>query len=317
VTVCRAAMRHARGANKAFEGLLEAAEGLHTIHDNADKIGRHRGGPVATPDRQGADPMSDACEGHDHDDGELDGPDSPLVRSLSPSPNHDVRKEPAGLLIMHYTGMRDGMAALKRLCDPNPPRVSCHYLVFEDGEIVQLVAERRRAWHAGLGSWHGREDVNARSIGIEIVNPGHEFGYRPFPDAQVEAVIALAQDIAVRNTISPAGVIGHSDTAPTRKQDPGELFPWDRLAKAGLGLWVPPAPLADGPRYGPGEEGPPVQALQALLAMAGYGIQVTGVYDALTEAVVTAFQRHWRQERVDGVADASTLRTLRDLLAAR
>jgi N-acetylmuramoyl-L-alanine amidase len=190
-------------------------------------------------------------------------------------------------------------------------------VVFEDGEIVQSVAERRRAWHAGIGSWHGRDDVNSCSIGIEIVNPGHEFGYRPFPEAQVEAVIALAEDIVARNGIAPAGVIGHSDTAPMRKQDPGELFPWDRLAHAGLGLWVPPAPLQDGPVYRPGEEGPPIQALQALLAMVGYGVQVTGVYDALTEAVVTAFQRHWRPERVDGVADASTLRTLRDLLAAR
>jgi N-acetylmuramoyl-L-alanine amidase len=260
--------------------------------------------------------VTDHC--HDHDeDRPLEGPDSPLVASLSPSPNHDRRKVPVDILLIHYTGMQDGLSALHRLCDPNPPRVSAHYLVFEDGEIVQCVAEARRAWHAGIGSWHGREDINSRSIGIEIVNPGHEFGYRPFPEEQVEAVIALAKDIVARHAIPPAGVLGHSDTAPLRKQDPGELFPWDRLAQEGLGLWLPAAPVQQGPSYGPGEEGPPIQAIQALFAMLGYGIQVTGVYDALTEAVVTAFQRHWRQARVDGIADASTLKTLRDLLAAR
>ncbi|MDP3547364.1 MAG: N-acetylmuramoyl-L-alanine amidase, partial [Phreatobacter sp.] len=156
-----------------------------------------------------------------------------------------------------------------------------------------------------------------RSIGIEIVNPGHEFGYRAFPDAQIDAVVNLARDILARNAIASATVLAHSDTAPGRKQDPGELFPWARLAGEGIGLWVPPAPIQDGPVYRPGEEGPPIQALQALLAMVGYGLQVTGVYDAATVAVVTAFQRHWRQQRVDGIADASTLRTLRDLLAAR
>ncbi|QCI69281.1 N-acetylmuramoyl-L-alanine amidase [Phreatobacter stygius] len=221
------------------------------------------------------------------------------------------------MLILHYTGMRDGLAALRRLCDPNPPRVSAHYVVFEDGEIVQSVAEERRAWHAGIGSWEGRGDVNSRAIGVEIVNPGHEFGYRPFPEAQIEAVTALAGDIVGRHGIAPRHVLGHSDTAPLRKQDPGELFPWFRLAAAGVGLWVPPAPFQDGKAYSPGEEGPPIQAVQALFAMLGYDVQVTGVYDRLTEAVVTAFQRHWRQDRVDGVADASTLKTLRDLLAAR
>ncbi|AVO43679.1 peptidoglycan recognition protein family protein [Phreatobacter cathodiphilus] len=266
--------------------------------------------------------MSGAC-GHDHehdhhDDGPLERPDSPWVNGLAPSPNHDERRAPVDILMMHYTGMQDGMAALHRLCDPNPPRVSAHYVVFEDGEIVQCVAEGRRAWHAGAGSWQGREDVNSRSIGIEIVNPGHEFGYRPFPEEQVAAVVNLSRDILMRHPqIAPAGVLAHSDTAPGRKQDPGELFPWGRLAEEGVGLWVPPAPLQPGPVYRRGEEGPPIQAVQALFAMAGYGLQVTGVFDGPTEAVVTAFQRHWRQEKVDGVADASTLRTLRDLLAAR
>lgn len=262
-------------------------------------------------------PCPDDEHGPCHAAGDLVTPDSPLATGLSPSPNHDARAATVDLLLLHYTGMGDGLSALQRLCDPNPPRVSCHYLVFEDGEIVQLVAEGRRAWHAGAGSWEGREDINSRSIGIEIVNPGHAFGYRPFPDPQVEAVIALASDIVSRQAIPRARVLAHSDTAPARKQDPGELFPWSRLAGAGLGLWVPPAPLAEGPTYRRGEEGPPVQALQALLAMLGYGLTVTGVYDLATEQVVTAFQRHWRPARVDGIADPSTLRTLRDLLAAR
>jgi len=249
----------------------------------------------------------------------VERPDSALVTGLSASPNHDCRKgvDRPDILILHYTGMPDGLLALRRLCDPGPPRVSAHYVVFEDGEIIQCVAEDRRAWHAGLGSWEGRGDVNSRSIGIEIVNPGHEFGYRAFPQAQIEAVTALSVDIVARHGIAPRHVLAHSDIAPARKQDPGELFPWDRLAAAGVGLWVPPAPLQDGKAYSPGEEGPPVQAIQALFAMLGYGIEVTGVYDAPTEAVVAAFQRHWRRDRVDGVADASTLKTLRDLLAAR
>lgn len=266
--------------------------------------------------------MSDTGHTHDescdhHDEGAMERADTPLVRAFSPSPNHDRRKDQVSMLVLHYTGMRDAVSALHRLCDPNPPRVSAHYVVMEDGEIVQCVAEARRAWHAGLGSWEGREDVNSRSIGIEIVNPGHEFGYRAFPQEQVAAVTALAADIVGRHGIAPTRVIAHSDMAPARKQDPGELFPWDRLAQAGVGLWVPPAPLSAGPRYGPGEEGPPIQAVQALLGMLGYGLAVTGVYDAATEAAVTAFQRHWRPSQVDGIADASTLRTLRDLLAAR
>lgn len=262
-------------------------------------------------------PCQDHEHGHGHEPGDLSAPDSTLATGLSPSPNHDARGTPVDMLLLHYTGMRDGLSALKRLCDPNPPRVSCHYLVFEDGETVQMVAEGRRAWHAGAGSWEGQADVNSRSIGIEIVNPGHEFGYRPFPETQIGAVIGLASDIVARHAIPRARVLAHSDTAPARKQDPGELFPWDRLAKAGLGLWVPPAAPAEGPSYRRGEEGPPVQALQALLAMLGYGIAVTGVFDVATEQVVTAFQRHWRPARVDGIADPSTLRTLRDLLAAR
>lgn len=243
-------------------------------------------------------------------------PDSRLATALAASPNHNCRKGVAGpdLILLHYTGMPSAAAAIARLTDPNPPQVSAHYIVCEDGEVIQSVAEERRAWHAGLGDWEGRTDINSRSIGIEIVNPGHEFGYRAFPDLQVEAVVALCADIIARTAIPAHRILAHSDVAPLRKQDPGELFPWDRLARAGLGLWVPPHGIMEGPRYRAGEEGPPIQALQAMFAMLGYGVAVTGVFDALTVAVVTAFQRHWRQERVDGIADLSTLRTLKALV---
>ena len=174
--------------------------------------------------------MTDPC--HDHDEVlPIDRPDSGLVTSLSPSPNHDRRKAPVDILVMHYTGMRDGLSALHRLCDPGPPRVSAHYVVFEDGEIVQCVAEDRRAWHAGAGSWQGREDLNSRSIGIEVVNPGHEFGYRPFPDEQIAALIPLVSDIKERHGVSRGNVVGHSDVAPGRKTDPGPAFDWARLRR--------------------------------------------------------------------------------------
>nr|WP_153485923.1 N-acetylmuramoyl-L-alanine amidase [Segnochrobactrum spirostomi] len=230
------------------------------------------------------------------------------------SPNHGPR--PQGLrpdiLLLHYTGMPTAAAAIARLCDPLA-NVSSHYVVDEDGAILRLVPEARRAHHAGVSSWQGTTDINSRSIGIEIVNPGHEFGYRPFPDAQIEAVIALCRDILARQPIAPERVLAHSDVAPERKQDPGELFPWDRLAAAGIGRWVEPSPIADGPAFRRGDEGLPIRALQAMLAHYGYGLDLTGVFDARTEAVVTAFQRHFRPARVDGVADRSTFETLHRL----
>jgi len=176
------------------------------------------------------------------------------------------------------------------------------------------VAEDKRAWHAGIGQWGGLRDLNSASIGIEIVNPGHDGGLPDFPQAQIDATIALLRDIAARRAIRPERVLAHSDLAPARKRDPGERFPWDALALAGVGHWVEPAPIVDGPLYGPGREGPPVRALQALLALYGYGIELTGVYDAPTRAVVAAFQRHFRPARVDGEADASTVATLRALI---
>lgn len=242
-------------------------------------------------------------------------PESPCAGRVLPSPNHDARPGPPDILILHYTGMATGAAALARLRDPIA-KVSAHYLVEEDGGTVQLVPEARRAWHAGAGAWANAGDLNGRSIGVEIVNAGHAGGLPPFPDAQVEAVIALARDLVGRWGIRPERVLAHSDIAPERKEDPGERFPWDRLHRAGIGHWVEPAPFGDGRFLSPGEEGRPVEALQAMLALYGYDCPVSGRYDSRTAAVVTAFQRHFRQTRVDGVADASTITTLRDLLAA-
>jgi N-acetylmuramoyl-L-alanine amidase len=234
-----------------------------------------------------------------------------------PSPNHDARApgKPIDILLLHYTGMPSGERALAWLRNP-ASRVSSHYLVFEDGGIVQLVDENRRAWHAGKSFWAGESDVNARSVGIEIVNPGHEFGYRPFPEAQVEAVIGVSRDILGRHPIPPERVLAHSDVAPLRKEDPGELFPWQRLHEAGIGHWVAPAPIVEGPVLKAGDAGAAVADLQSRLRRYGYGIAEEADYGAETGAAVRAFQRHFRPERVDGVADASTLATLDRLIAA-
>lgn len=243
-------------------------------------------------------------------------PDTPLARRVAPSPNHGERRgRGIDTLVLHYTGMTSGAAALARLRDPLS-EVSAHYLVFEDGGIVQMVPEARRAWHAGAGSWKGDSDVNARSVGIEIVHPGHAGGLPPYPEVQISAVIALCRDIGARWPVPPERVLAHSDTAPERKEDPGETFPWARLAAEGVGHHVPPARLSDGRFFAAGDAGQPIEALQAMFALYGYALPVTGTFDACTVSVVTAFQRHFRQARVDGVADASTIKTLRDLIAA-
>lgn len=245
-------------------------------------------------------------------------PDSRVVSHVVPSPNRNERIGAAApeVLLLHYTGMKDMQTALDRLLSRDS-RVSCHYFVGEDGAVLQLVPEAERAWHAGASYWERGNDLNARSIGIEIVNPGHEFGYRDFPEAQIAAVIKLARDIVGRWGIRPDRVLGHSDVAPSRKDDPGERFPWQRLAEAGVGLWVAPAPIVPGLVLGPGDVGEEVTALQRTFAAYGYGIAPTGVYDALTAQVVIAFQRHFRTERIDGRADLSTISTLNALLAAR
>jgi N-acetylmuramoyl-L-alanine amidase len=242
-------------------------------------------------------------------------PDCSRVARVLPSPNFGERRGPTrpDCVILHYTGMPTAEAALALLRDP-ASEVSSHYLVWENGEIAQLVAEDKRAWHAGVSVWGGAHDINSSSIGIEIANPGHDGGSPPFPPRQIDATIALVRDIADRRAIRPERILAHSDVAPARKRDPGELFPWDGLARAGVGHWVAPAPIEGAALYRSGEEGPPVRALQAMLALYGYGLGLTGVYDAPTRAVVTAFQRHFRPARVDGEADASTLATLRALI---
>jgi len=234
-----------------------------------------------------------------------------------PSPNHGQRRDgaPVDILLLHYTGMQSEEGALNWLCDPRS-HVSSHYLVFEDGQVFRLVDEARRAHHAGVSSWCGETDINSRSIGIEIANPGHEFGYSPFPDMQIDALIALCRDILSRHPIPPARVLAHSDIAPMRKQDPGELFPWQRLHAEGIGHSVPPEPLRDGPTWAIGARGPDVARLRNRFRQYGYGLADNDEFDAEMVAVVTAFQRHFRPALVNGIVDLSTRKTLDRLLDA-
>lgn len=225
-----------------------------------------------------------------------------------PSPNHDERKHPVSLLVLHYTGMESGEAALARMRDPEA-KVSAHYMIWEDGRITRLVPEARRAWHAGVATWQGQDDINSRSIGIEIVNGGHDFpapdgALPPYPDAQIAAVIALSREIMALHGIPPAGLVGHSDIAPQRKIDPGEHFPWPRLAEAGLGIW--PAPETGAACVWSGGD---TSRLNADLAAIGYDT-------ADVPAALRAFQRRWLQHSVTGLADADTLRRLRQIAAA-
>jgi N-acetylmuramoyl-L-alanine amidase len=233
------------------------------------------------------------------------------------SPNFGPR--PDGLrpdmIVLHYTGMEAGAAAEARLCDP-ASEVSSHYLVHEDGRIVQMVRESDRAWHAGKSSWRGNRDVNSRSVGIEIVNPGHEFGYPDFPKVQILAVIELCRGIAHRHSVRPEMILGHSDVAPGRKVDPGEKFPWRLLARHGIGHFVEPARLRGGAISSLGDSGAPVEELQSMLALYGYGVEITGLFDRQTEIAVAAFQRHFRPKQIDGVADRATVATLHRLLAS-
>lgn len=226
-----------------------------------------------------------------------------------PSPNYDER--PAGaaidILVLHYTGMRTAEEALTRLCDP-VARVSSHYTIDVDGTIYRHVAEERRAFHAGISYWAGERNVNARSIGIELVNPGHEFGYVPFPDEQIVALVALARDIIARHSIPAHRVVGHSDVAPNRKTDPGELFPWQRLAEAGIGLFPPQ--LKGEPAGDPRRRG---DSVAHMLSDFGYGVPPE--VDWPLASTISAFQRHFRPSKIDGVADEETLTRLMALLA--
>jgi len=218
-----------------------------------------------------------------------------------PSPNFDDRGLPITMAVLHYTGMADAAAAIARLTDP-AAKVSCHYLVAEDGQVLRMVPEEKRAWHAGLSRWRGVTDVNSASIGIEIVNPGHDLGYRPFPEAQMAALIPLLAEIVGVWNIDPANVVGHSDIAPTRKIDPGELFDWERLARHRLALPRPRAGLAD-PHWTPGG---------FLLALERFGYDVSD-----GPAAVRAFQRRFRPETIDGIADGECRAILLSLLLDR
>jgi len=249
-------------------------------------------------------------------------PDSPIVTSVESSPNQGERRNRRrpDMILLHYTGMESAQAALERLCgvggDPEPA-VSAHYFVYEDGRVIQCVAESRRAWHAGASSWEGDEDVNSRSIGIEIANPGHDFGYPDFPEPQIRQVIGLCRHIVRRHSIRADRVLAHSDVAPSRKRDPGEKFPWVRLFEAGVGHWVEPTPIAAGPVLKPGDRNAGVSQLQGLLAEYGYGLNPSGFYGDTTRDVVAAFQRHFRPACVDGIGDGSTLDTLERLVIGR
>jgi N-acetylmuramoyl-L-alanine amidase len=226
----------------------------------------------------------------------------------APSPNFNERLHPLDMVVLHYTGMKDGPTALARMRDP-AAEVSAHYMVEEDGTVFALAPEDKRAWHAGRSWWRGDEDLNSRSIGIEIVNGGHEFGLPPYPDKQIDAVIELCRGILSRWPIPQNRIVAHSDIAPDRKEDPGELFPWRRLSEAGVGLWpviededdVAPLSLRRGDR---GEQ---VTGLQRHLANIGYRVETSGRFDEATEAVVRAFQRRWRPSAVTGQADLATV----------
>jgi N-acetylmuramoyl-L-alanine amidase len=222
------------------------------------------------------------------------------------SPNHDERPpaQPVDILLLHYTGMQSAQAAIDRLVDPTT-KVSAHYLIEEDGTAWRLVAEDQRAWHAGVSAWGGARDINARSIGIELVNPGHEFGYRPFPPAQMDSLEALALDILSRHPIPARHVLGHSDVAPSRKQDPGELFDWEGLSRHGIGLWPRPdrEPLSWS-----------VSEFQKALSLFGYEVPSHGELDEATRAVLIAFQRHFRPSQLDGLPDPESAGLLADLL---
>jgi N-acetylmuramoyl-L-alanine amidase len=223
------------------------------------------------------------------------------------SPNFDDRNPAIKLqyIVLHYTGMKSGAEALERLCDPKA-RVSAHYVIEEDGRVFKLVDESKRAWHAGKGSWRGITDINSASFGIELVNPGHQFGYRPFPATQIAALKEILRDLVQRYNLSPTHcLLAHADIAPDRKEDPGELFPWQELAKEGFGLWPEPQESD----YGHADD----IEVQTLLGKIGYDCPRTGAYDRETRAVLIAFQRHFEPSNFTGTPERETIARLRAL----
>ncbi len=244
--------------------------------------------------------------------------DSPHVDALHPSPNIEPRKPGyrPDMLLLHYTGMHSCEKAIDWLARPES-KVSCHYVVAEDGTITQMVAEDMRAWHAGQSYWKGETDINSSSIGIEIHNPGHAQGYPDFPDAQMHAVTRLSADIVARHRISKTRVLAHSDVAPNRKIDPGEKFDWAWLAREGVGRWISPAPLDDGDEgLALGSRSPEVARARALLGAYGYKVDPEGAFDPDLQTVLSAFQLHFRQACCDGRLDRSSLDTLSRLQAS-
>lgn len=228
-----------------------------------------------------------------------EGADALTPPMVSPNFNDRAPGLPVDMLVIHYTGMETGEAALQRLCD-KAAKVSAHYLIDEDGNVHRLVDEDKRAWHAGVAWWRGAMDVNGRSIGIELVNPGHEFGYRDFPDAQMTALEGLASSILKRHPIPARNVVGHADIAPSRKQDPGELFDWKRLADFGIGVWaegVEPVEMMPG---------------EVMVMLAAFGYDVTNL-----QAAIIAFQRHFRPSLINGEPDGETAALLKALLDTR
>lgn len=250
----------------------------------------------------------------------LQGPDCRYVDDVVASPNIGERRKALKpeLLILHYTGLETARRSIDVLCDPIC-EVSCHYLVDVDGRITQMVREADRAWHAGRSYWQGETDINSKSVGIEIQNSGHAHGYPDFPEQQMAAVERLAYDIVTRHAMRAQDVLAHSDVAPHRKIDPGEKFEWQRLARTGVGVWVDPQPLGDDLPAGafdakvPNEQ---VITCQEMLARYGYDTARDGLLDAAAGRVISAFQRHFRPARIDGLPDASTIATLRSLLDA-
>ena len=235
-----------------------------------------------------------------------------LAITKTPSPNFDTRTLPISLIVLHYTGMDSALSALERMRDPSA-KVSAHYMIDEAGKIFHLVDEDNRAWHAGVSSWHGETNINSASIGIEIVNGGHDYGLPPFPDVQIMAVIALTKDIMKRRNIAAMNVIGHSDIAPQRKLDPGEKFPWSGLGAAGIGVWPQAVDPDTRELFAPNARGRGVSIAQSGLAHLGYCAQVTGELDPLTVSILKALQRRYRPDLINGHIDVQTLGIIKSL----